>query len=55
MVNICEHLRMETFLSIYPICQHLGVSIVMGVPLVIIHFNGIFPYEPSSYYGVPPI
>ena len=23
----------------------------IGVPLVIIHFNGIFPYKPSSYGG----
>ena len=25
----------------------------MGVPLVIIPSNGIFPYEPSSYGGTP--
>ena len=25
----------------------------MGVPLVIIHFYGIFPYKPSSYGGAP--
>ena len=25
----------------------------MGVPLVIIHFNGMFPYKPSSYWGTP--
>ena len=25
----------------------------MGVPLVIIHFGGIFPYKPSSYWGTP--
>ena len=32
----------------------MGVSIVTGVPLVIIHFwLGIFPYKPSSYGGTP--
>ena len=25
----------------------------MGVPLVIIHFNGIVPSKPSSYWGTP--
>ena len=25
----------------------------MGVPLVIIHFNMIFPSKPSSYWGTP--
>ena len=25
----------------------------MGVPPVIIHFNGIFHYKPSSYGGTP--
>ena len=25
----------------------------MGVPLVIIHFNAVFPYKPSSYWGTP--
>ena len=33
--------------------MHLGVSIVMGVPPVLIHFNGIFSYKPSSYGGTP--
>ena len=32
--------------------DHMGGSIVMGVPLVI-HLNGIFPYNPSSYWGYP--
>ena len=32
--------------------QHMGVP-TMGVPLVIIHFNGIFSYKPSSYWGTP--
>jgi len=26
----------------------------MGVPPVIIHFNRIFPYKPSSYWGIYP-
>ena len=26
----------------------------MGVPPVIIHFSGIFPYKPASHFGVPP-
>ena len=25
----------------------------IGLPLVIIHFNGIFHYQPSSYGGTP--
>ena len=28
---------------------NMGVSI--NVPLVVIHFHGIFPYKPSSYWG----
>ena len=29
------------------------LEVSMGVPLVIIHFKGIFPYKPSSYWGTP--
>ena len=25
----------------------------MGVPPVLIHFDGIFPYKPTSYWGTP--
>ena len=25
----------------------------MGVPLVVIRFNGFFPYKPYSYWGTP--
>ena len=32
---------------------HMGVSWVIGVPLVIIHLNGMLPYKPSSYWGQP--
>ena len=31
----------------------MEVSCVIGVPPVIIHFNRIFPYKPSSYGGTP--
>ena len=27
----------------------------MGVPLVIINFNRIFPYKPTSFWGYPPL
>ena len=34
--------------------KDMEVSIVMGVPLVIIHFLGwIFHYKPTSYWGSP--
>ena len=30
-----------------------GGFLKWGVPLVIIHFSRVFPYKPSSYWGIP--
>ena len=43
--------------SILSYIIHIHVAIwkfpEMGVPLIIIHFHGIFHYKPSSYWGTP--
>ena len=32
---------------------YVVVSVVMGLPRIIIHFGRNFPYKPSSYWGTP--
>ena len=53
MMAACSRIRKIDFLFDHnPMNSHVEVS-WMGVPPVIIHFNGIFPHKPTIW-GVPP-